>query len=239
MRSRSARIGDPAPARGPGLPVSRRETTPIRLTSQVTCAGCAAKLSPGDLRRALEGLPTAKRDRRVLVAHSTLDDAGVFAFGRGEALVQTVDFFTPIVDDPYDYGQVAAANAVSDLYAMGGGPLTALTILCVPENTLPDGVLREILRGGQDKLREAGVSILGGHSVKDPELKVGYAVTGVVSRRRMMTNAGVRPGDKLILTKPLGTGILSTALKRGELDPAGVRRLTRSMTTLNRAASEV
>ena len=180
-----------------------------------------------------------KKDRRVLVDHTTLDDAGVFAYGRGEALVQTVDFFTPVVDDPYDFGQVAAANSVSDVYAMGGRPLTALAILCVPEHGLPDGTLREILRGGQDKLREAGVSILGGHSVKDPELKFGYSVTGVVSRRRLLTNAGVRRGDRLILTKPLGTGVLATALKRAQLEGAALKRLTRSMTTLNRAAAEL
>jgi selenide,water dikinase len=175
----------------------------------------------------------------VLVDHATLDDAGVFAFGRREALVQTVDFFTPVVDDPYDFGQVAAANAVSDVYAMGGTPLTALALLCVPESMLPQGVVREILRGGQDKMAEAGVSILGGHTVKDPELKFGYAVTGVVERRRLLRNSGARAGDALVLTKPLGTGILATALKRGLLGAAGLRRLTRSMTTLNRAAAQV
>ena len=169
---------------------------------------------------------------------STLDDAGVFAFGRGEALVQTVDFFTPVVDDPYDYGQIAAANALSDVYAMGGRPLTALAILCVPEKQIAPEVLREILRGGQDKLREAGVSVVGGHSVTDPELKFGYSVTGVVRRRRLLTNAGARPGDRLMLTKPLGTGVLATALKQGRLDPALTRKLTRTMTGLNRAAAE-
>jgi selenide,water dikinase len=174
----------------------------------------------------------------VLVDHTTLDDAGVFAFGRGTALVQTVDFFTPVVDDPYDFGQVAAANSVSDVYAMGGTPLTALAVLCVPEHRFPPEVIREILSGGQDKLKEAGVSILGGHSVRDPELKFGYSVTGTVSRRRLLTNAGARTGDRLILTKPLGTGVLSTALKREKLEPAAVRRLTRTMATLNRAASE-
>ncbi|MBI1799820.1 MAG: selenide, water dikinase SelD [Candidatus Eisenbacteria bacterium] len=195
-------------------------------------------MGPADLRQALEGLPAMKKDRRVLVDHSSLDDAGVFAYGRGEALVQTVDFFTPVVDDPYDFGQVAAANAVSDVYAMGATPITALAILCVPETPLPEGTLRAILAGGQDKLKEAGVSILGGHSVKDPELKFGYAVTGVAPRRRLLTNAGARAGDRLILTKPLGAGVLATALKRGELDPAAVRRMTRVMATLNRAASE-
>jgi selenide, water dikinase len=179
------------------------------------------------------------RDRRVLVDHATLDDAGVYAWGRGEALVQTADFFTPVVDDPYDYGQVAAANAVSDVYAMGGRPLTALALLCVPEHTLPEGTVREILRGGQDKLREAGVSILGGHTVVDPELKFGYAVTGVVKRRRILANRGARRGDLLILTKPLGSGILATALKQQRLEAPQIARLTKVMATLNRAASEV
>ena len=174
----------------------------------------------------------------MLVDQSTLDDAGVFAFGRGTALVQTVDFFTPVVDDPYDFGQIAAANALSDVYAMGGQPLTALAVLCVPEKQIVPEVLRAILHGGQDKMREAGVSILGGHSVTDPELKFGYSVTGVVRRRVLLTNAGARPGDRLVLTKPLGTGVLATALKQGRLDPAQTRRLTRTMTALNRGAAE-
>ena len=174
----------------------------------------------------------------MLVDQSTLDDAGVFAFGRGTALVQTVDFFTPVVDDPYDFGQIAAANALSDVYAMGGQPLTALAVLCVPEKQIVPEVLRAILHGGQDKMREAGVSILGGHSVTDPELKFGYSVTGVVRRRRLLTNAGARPGDRLVLTKPLGTGVLATALKQGRLDPSQTRRLTRTMTALNRGAAE-
>ncbi len=171
--------------------------------------------------------------------HATLDDAGVFAFGRGEALVQTADFFTPVVDDPYDYGQIAAANALSDVYAMGGKPLTALALLCYPDAELPPEVLREILTGGQDKMVEAGVSILGGHSVRDLELKFGYSVTGVVQRRHLLTNAGARPGDGLLLTKPLGTGILATALKQGKLDRALTAKLTKHMATLNRRASEL
>jgi len=179
-----------------------------------------------------------KRDRRVLVDASTLDDAGVFAWGRGEALVQTVDFFTPVVDDPYDFGRIAAANALSDVYAMGGTPVTALGILCVPEHGIGSDVVSEVLRGGQDAMGEAQVSILGGHSVTDPELKFGYAVTGVVQRKRLLTNAGVRPGDRLLLTKPLGTGVLSKAIKRDRLDPALARRLTKQMATLNRRASE-
>jgi selenide,water dikinase len=186
----------------------------------------------------LKGLARGKRDRRVLVDHTSLDDAGVFLHGKGEAWVQTVDFFTPVVDDPFDYGQIAAANALSDVYAMGGKPLTALAVLCYPDAELAPEALREILRGGQEKMREAGVSVLGGHSVRDPELKFGYAVTGVVRRRRMLTNSGARPGDRLLLTKPLGTGILSTALKHGKLEPALVRRLTRQMANLNRRAAE-
>lgn len=170
--------------------------------------------------------------------HATWDDAGVFLYGRGEALVQTVDFFTPVVDDPYDFGQIAAANSLSDVYAMGAKPLTALALLCFPDATLPPEVMREILRGGQDKMGEAGVSILGGHTVRDAELKFGYSVTGVVQRRRLITNAGARPGDRLLLTKPIGTGILATALKHGKLDPALVKKMTRQMATLNRRASE-
>jgi len=185
----------------------------------------------------LGGMEGARRDRRVLVDHSSMDDAGVFAHGRGEALVQTVDFFTPVVDDPYDFGQIAAANALSDVYAMGGRPLTALALMCVPDD-LPRAVLREVVRGGLTKMREAGTSVIGGHTVRDPELKFGYAVTGIVRRRRMLLNAGARPGDRLLLTKPLGTGVLSTALKRQRLEPALARRLTRQMAGLNRAAAE-
>ncbi|MEO5617145.1 MAG: selenide, water dikinase SelD [Candidatus Eisenbacteria bacterium] len=196
-------------------------------------------MGPGDLRSVLSGVKQPRRDRRVLVDHSTLDDAGVFAWGRGEALVQTVDFFTPVVDDPYDYGQIAAANALSDVYAMGGKPITALALLCLPDAGVPPEAVVEILRGGQDKMTEAGATILGGHTVRDPELKFGYAVTGVASRRRLLTNAGARPGDHLFLTKPLGTGVLSTALKQGKLGPAHLRRLTRSMAALNRVAAEV
>jgi selenide,water dikinase len=178
-----------------------------------------------------------RRDRRVLVDQSTFDDAGVFAIGRGEALVQTADFFTPVVDDPYDYGRIAAANALSDVYAMGGRPLTALALLCVPDGTAPE-VLGEILRGGQDAMRAASCSVVGGHSVRDPELKFGYSVTGIARRRDLLTNAGASPGDRLVLTKPLGAGILTTALKQQRLDSAGLARVTRTMAGLNRAASE-
>ncbi|HTR96669.1 MAG TPA: selenide, water dikinase SelD [Candidatus Acidoferrales bacterium] len=210
----------------------------IRLTAQVAAAGCAAKLGPGDLRLALGQLRLPRRDPRVLVDASTLDDAGLYAHGRGEALVQTVDFFTPIVDDPYDFGQIAAANALSDVFAMGGKPLTSLALLCSPDGTLPTDVIAAILQGGLDKMHEAGASVVGGHSIRDPELKFGYAVTGIAKRRRLLLNSGARPGDVLFLTKPLGTGVLTTALKQGKLEPGLLRRVTKQMATLNRAASE-
>jgi selenide,water dikinase len=186
----------------------------------------------------LKRLPKLPRNPRVLVDQDSLDDAGVYRLDRRTALVQTVDFFTPVVDDPYDYGRVAAANSLSDVYAMGGTPRTALALMCFPE-ALGSEVLGEVLRGGQSVMRSAGVAIIGGHTVKDPELKFGYSVTGLVDPSRMLTNAAARPGDRLILTKPLGTGILATALKHGKLAPATLRRLTRQMTTLNRAASEI
>ena len=173
----------------------------------------------------------------MLVDHATGDDAGVFLLDPGTALVQTVDFFTPVVDDPEAFGAIAAANALSDVYAMGGQPLTALALVCFPD-ALPHVVLREIMRGGLEKMREAAVSVIGGHTIRDPELKFGYSVTGVVERRRLLTNAGARVGDTLVLTKPLGTGILSTALKQERLEPALLRKLTRMMATLNRRAAE-
>jgi selenide,water dikinase len=186
----------------------------------------------------LHRLRQPPRDPRVLVDASTLDDAGVFAHGRGEALIQTVDFFPPIVDDPYDFGRIAAANALSDVYAMGGRPLTALALLCAPERTLSAEVIADVLQGGLDTMRKAGVSVVGGHTVRDPELKFGYAVTGIADRRKLLRNSGARAGDRLFLTKPIGTGILSTALKQGKLDAKLTRRLATHMGSLNRAASE-
>ena len=186
----------------------------------------------------LQLLRQPPRDPRVLVDASTLDDAGVFAHGRREALIQTVDFFPPIVDDPYDFGRIAAANALSDVYAMGGRPLTALALLCAPERTLPPEALAAVLQGGLDTMRRAGVSVVGGHSVRDTELKFGYAVTGIAARRALLRNSGARAGDRVFLTKPLGTGILATALKQGRLDARLTRRLTTQMAALNRVASE-
>ena len=155
------------------------------------------------------------------------------------AIVQTVDFFTPIVDDPYTFGQIAAANALSDVYAMGGKPITAMNIVCFPSKTMDISILRDILRGGLEKLREAGVVLVGGHSVDDEELKYGLSVTGTIHPRKVMTKSGARAGDKLILTKPLGTGIINTAAKGGAASEETIANVTKSMSALNRAASEV
>jgi selenide, water dikinase len=193
-------------------------------------------LGPGDLTSALAALrrPT---DSRLLVGLETFDDAGVFAVSDDVALVQTVDFFAPIVDDPYAFGQVAAANALSDVYAMGGEPLTALNIVGFPTDKLPMTVLADILRGADDKIREAGAVVVGGHSVIDDEVKFGLAVTGRVDPRAMLTNASAHVGERLVLTKPIGTGLLATAAKNGDIAPADERVLIETMATLNRRAS--
>jgi selenide,water dikinase len=180
----------------------------------------------------------AQQDDRVLIDFRTADDAGVYRWEGGPALVQTVDFFTPIVDDPYTYGQIAAANALSDVYAMGGRPLTALAIAAFPEEGLEHDTIRAIFRGGLDKLREAGVALLGGHTVQDKEIKFGYAVTGAIEPARILSNAGARPGDALYLTKRLGTGIVGTAIKFERAPADLMRQAAESMTTLNRAAAE-
>jgi selenide, water dikinase len=180
----------------------------------------------------------AQTDDRVLVDFRTADDAGVFRWESGPALVQTVDFFTPIVDDPYIYGQIAAANAVSDIYAMGGRPLTALAIAAFPKEGLEPETIREIFRGGFDKLREAGVSLLGGHTVQDQEIKFGYAITGAIDPKRILSNAGAKDGDVLFLTKPLGTGIVGTGIKFDRVERALADEAVRSMRALNRAAAE-
>ena len=180
----------------------------------------------------------AQHDDRVLIDFRTADDAGVYRWESGPALVQTVDFFTPIVDDPYVYGQIAAANAVSDVYAMGGRPLTALAIAAFPGAGLEHQTIQAIFRGGFDKLREAGVALLGGHTVQDKEIKFGYAVTGAIDPKRVLTNAGAKAGDALYLTKRLGTGIVGTAIKFDRATPAMMKQATESMTTLNRAAAE-
>jgi len=171
------------------------------------------------------------------VDHRSGDDAGVYLLDDGTALVQTVDFFTPVVDDPEEFGAIAAANALSDVYAMGGRPLTALSIAAFPEQDFPPEWGAAIFRGGQRKLEEAGCVLLGGHTVRDPEIKFGYAVTGLADPRRLLTNAGGRAGDVLVLTKPLGTGVIATALKAGQAPAEVVEAATRSMTTLNRDAA--
>lgn len=202
-------------------------------------------MGPGDLSEVLSGLPSST-DSRLLVGRETFDDAGVYLLSDDVALVQTVDFFAPIVDDPYDFGQIAAANALSDVFAMGGQPLTALNIVAFPSGTLPLSVLTEILRGGQDKVHEAGAHIAGGHSINDPELKYGLSVTGRAHPAFLLTNASARAGDVLILTKPIGTGILATGLKRASAgDEAMARIVTEkvaramidTMKTLNGSAS--
>jgi selenide,water dikinase len=177
-------------------------------------------------------------DPRILVDYRTADDAGVYAWEGGPALVQTVDFFTPIVDDPYLYGQIAAANALSDVYAMGGRPLTALAIAGFPEDDLDTETIAAIFRGGFDKLREAGVALLGGHTIRDREIKFGYAITGAVDPARILTNAGAKAGDRLILTKPLGTGIVGTAIKFGRAPNPVVESAVTSMRALNKTAAE-
>jgi selenide, water dikinase len=177
-------------------------------------------------------------DPRILVDYRTADDAGVYAWEGGPALVQTVDFFTPIVDDPYLYGQIAAANSLSDVYAMGGRPVTALAIAAFPQDGLHSDDIAQIFRGGFDKLREAGVALLGGHTVQDREIKFGYAVTGAIDPTRILTNAGARAGDRLILTKALGTGIVGTAIKFGRAPVEVIDHAVAEMRMLNKAAAE-
>jgi selenide,water dikinase len=178
-------------------------------------------------------------DANVIRGMESLDNAGVYKLRDDLAIVQTVDFFTPIVNDPYDFGQIAVANSLSDVYTMGGRPVTAMNIVCFPAKTLDISILGHILRGGADKMREAGVALIGGHSVDDEELKYGLSVTATVHPDRLVTNSGARAGDRLILTKPLGTGILSTALKAGMLAEETIGRFTKSMATLNKKAGEV
>jgi selenide, water dikinase len=195
-------------------------------------------LSPVDLERALCGLNFPK-DANVLVGLDRADDAGVYRVSDELALIQTVDFFTPIVDDPYSFGQIAAANALSDVYAMGGTPKTAMNLVGFPVGKLDLSVLKSILKGGCDKLAEAGVALIGGHSIEDPELKYGLSVTGFVHPNRILTNGNLRPEDRLVLTKPLGTGIVSTAIKAGLADTGLVEKVTRQMACLNAAAASV
>ncbi len=210
----------------------------IKLTSLSSKGGCGCKIGPADLAQVLRDLPPQAANPNLLVGLDTSDDAGVYRLTDELALVQTLDFFTPIVDDPYDFGQVAAANAISDIYAMGGRPLTALNIVAFPIHTLDKSVLTDILRGAGDKMAEAGVTLVGGHSIDDKEPKFGLAVTGTVHPGRVRTNAGAKPGDRLILTKPIGVGILTTSIKKDLLSEAEIARVTSVMATLNKTAAE-
>ena len=208
----------------------------IRLTTTAKAAGCAAKLSPSVLESILKRLPP-QTDPNLLVGFETSDDAAVYRLTDDLAIVQTVDFFTPIVDDPAQFGQVAAANSLSDVYAMGGRPISALTIVAFPASGAPE-ILEEILRGGLAKMSEANCTVVGGHSIRDDELKFGYAVTGLIHPERIWKNIGARPGDILLFTKPLGTGVISTALKQGLAEKSWVTAATASMTRLNRDAAD-
>jgi selenide,water dikinase len=208
----------------------------VKLTSLSHGAGCGCKLPAAELDAIVGGLPRSDRED-VLVGFDTADDAAVVKLRDDLAIVQTADFFTPIVDDPYDFGRIAATNALSDVYAMGGTPVSALSLVAFPLETLGGDVLREILRGGHDAVEAAGAAIVGGHSIDDPEPKYGLSVTGTVHPDEVTTNAGGRPGDELFLTKPLGTGVVSTAAKRGLATADVVAAAVEVMTTLNAGAA--
>ena len=212
-------------------------SSPVPLTSLSSGAGCGCKLAAADLLPIVKELPPAT-DPRLLVGTPTGDDAAVFRISDDVALVQTIDFFTPLVDDPYDFGRVAAANALSDVYAMGGVPVTAMNVVAFPLERLGGDVLGAILRGGLDVVTAAGASVVGGHSIKDDEPKYGLAVTGTVHPDRIVSNAGGRVGDVLVLTKPLGVGAIVTAAKRGAAGPELVARAVEVMVELNADASQ-
>ena len=209
----------------------------IKLTEYARKCGCGAKLSSKKLSEVLEKLPKVHNEN-LIVGTETSDDAGVYKLNDQMAIIQTVDFFTPIVDDPYTFGVIAATNALSDVYAMGGDPVTALNIVCFP-NRIDLSVLGEILRGGIDKAKEAGAIIVGGHTIEDEEPKYGMAVTGIISPDKVLKNYGARVGEVLILTKPLGIGIISTAMKSGKASDHSKETVIKSMTTLNKYSSEI
>ncbi len=208
-----------------------------RLTEMVECAGCASKLEPNALAQVLGGLPQQPPNPNLLVGFDNADDAGVYRLTDDLALVQTVDFFTPIVDDPFDYGRIAALNSINDVWAMAGTPLTALAITCFPKEGVDYAILGEIMRGGLSVLTEFGVTLLGGHSVDSPQIMFGYAVTGTIDPRRIATNAGVKPGDVLILTKEIGTGVISTAIKMAKTTPEIAEGALKVMLTAGKEAA--
>lgn len=203
-----------------------------------TGGGCTAKLGPDILHRVLSRLPKAERDPNLLVGFDTSDDAAVYRISDTCAIVETLDFFPPMVEDPHTFGMIAAANALSDIWAMGGVPVTALNIVCFPQDA-DLNILGEIMRGGAEKTAEAGASLCGGHSINDTGVKYGLSVTGIIDPQKVLTNVGARPGDRLILTKPLGTGIVCSADRMGDADGESMAEAVRSMTTLNRYAAEV
>ena len=209
----------------------------VKLTKLAKCAGCGAKVGAGTLARLLEGI-RVHEDPNLLVGFDRSDDASVYKLSQDLALVQTVDFFPPIADDPYLFGQIAAANALSDVYAMGGEPKLCLNIMAVPKDMPPEAV-HDLLRGGYDKVYEAEALITGGHSILDDEPKYGLAVTGFVHPDRMLTNSGAKPGDALLFTKPIGIGVLTTAAKADLAPPQAMERAHKLMTTLNKAARDV
>lgn len=211
--------------------------TEVKLTKLASCAGCGAKVGAGTLVHLLEGFRTHS-DPRLLVGYDRSDDASVYYLDENTALVQTTDFFPPIVDDPFLYGQIAAANAISDVYAMGGEPKLCLNIMAVPAD-MPKEAVHQMLRGGYDKVYEAGALITGGHSILDEEPKYGLAVTGFVHPGRVLTNSGAKPGDVLLFTKPLGIGVLTTAAKAGMASDESMELAHRLMTTLNKSARDL
>ena len=209
----------------------------MKLTKLANCAGCGAKLGAGTLAKMLEGFQT-HADPRLIVGYDKSDDASVYVLDENTALIQTTDFFPPIVDDPFLYGRIAAVNAMSDVYAMGGEPRLALNILCAAEG-MPEEAIREILRGGYDAAYEAGAIITGGHTIRGAEPIYGLAVSGFVHPKKVLTNSNAQPGDVLILTKPLGIGILTTAAKADMVDASVLNRIYAQMATLNKTARDV
>ncbi len=210
----------------------------VELTKYTKFAGCGAKLGPGTLDKALCGLK--QPDYPNLIADfKTSEDAGIYKISDDIALIQTIDFFPPIVNDPFIFGQIAAANALSDVYAMGGKPITALSVVGYPKDTLEMEHLRKIMDGGLNKLIEAGTALVGGHSLDDPELKFGYAVTGIIHPDKVLRNNTLKPNETLILTKPLGTGTINTALRAGKASSSAIEEAIKSMAFLNKTASEI
>jgi selenide,water dikinase len=213
-------------------------TQPVRLTELASCAGCAAKIGADTLARVLHPLRQRTVPPQLLVGLGAIDDAAVYKVNDQQAIISTADFFPPVVDDPYTFGSIAAANALSDVYAMGGRVLLAINLVAWPED-LDTSILSEVLRGGMNIVEEAGSAIAGGHSISDSEPKYGLAVTGIVHPEHILTKGGARPGDILILSKPLGTGLMTTAQKQGKVREEDMAAAVQSMTRLNRRASEV